>query len=40
MLQILWDVKRSPGPDSSEAFQRLWEVIRTRSNAVRGKDAA
>jgi hypothetical protein len=40
MLQILWDVKRSPGPDSLEAFQRLWEVIRTRGNAVRAKDAA
>lgn len=29
-LQILWDVRRSPGPDSEEAVQRVWHVLRRR----------
>ncbi|BCJ58340.1 MarR family transcriptional regulator [Micromonospora endophytica] len=27
-LQVLWDVWRSPGPDSEEAAQRVWAVLR------------
>ncbi|MEV0426489.1 hypothetical protein [Micromonospora sp. NPDC050495] len=29
-LQILWDVRRSPGPDSEEAAQRVWDALRRR----------
>ncbi|KAB1155124.1 hypothetical protein F6X68_12625 [Micromonospora sp. AMSO12t] len=29
-LQILWDVRRSPGPDSEEAAHRVWDVLRRR----------
>ncbi|WP_156313165.1 helix-turn-helix domain-containing protein [Micromonospora sp. HK10] len=29
-LQILWDVQRSPGPDSEEAAQRVWDALRRR----------
>jgi hypothetical protein len=33
-IQILWDLRRSPGPDSVEAADMLWTVLRTRSRAV------
>ncbi len=33
-LQVLWDVQRSPGSDSSEAVARLWEVLRERSRVI------
>jgi hypothetical protein len=26
-LQVLWDVRRVPGPDSGEAGARLWQRI-------------
>ncbi|MER7457489.1 winged helix-turn-helix transcriptional regulator [Micromonospora sp. NPDC126480] len=29
-LQVIWDVRRSPGSDSEEAAQRVWEVLRRR----------
>lgn len=29
-LQILWDVCRTPGPDSEEAADRVWQFIRRR----------
>ncbi|WBB47445.1 helix-turn-helix domain-containing protein [Verrucosispora sp. WMMA2044] len=29
-LQILWDVRRSPGPDNEEAAQRVWNTLRQR----------
>ncbi|PWU52330.1 hypothetical protein DLJ47_19025 [Micromonospora sp. S4605] len=29
-LQILWDVRRAPGPDSEEAADRVWQFIRRR----------
>ncbi|NJP32033.1 winged helix-turn-helix transcriptional regulator [Micromonospora thermarum] len=34
-LQILWDVRRSPGSDSEEAAQRVWDVLR-RDHRDRG----
>ncbi|MER5453797.1 helix-turn-helix domain-containing protein [Micromonospora sp. NPDC002389] len=34
-LQILWDVKRSPGPDSDEAAQRVWDVLRREHHGRR-----
>lgn len=33
-LQILWDVRRSPGSDTEEAAARLWRVLRDRSRAL------
>jgi hypothetical protein len=27
-VQVLWDVRRAPGPDSGEAADRLWTVLR------------
>jgi len=32
-LQILWDLKRSPGTDADEAAARLWQELRDRSQA-------
>ena len=33
-LQILWDVRRSPGSDTDEAVARLWRALRDRSRAL------
>jgi hypothetical protein len=29
-VQILWDVRRGPGPDSDEAAERVWDLLRER----------
>ncbi|WP_433531662.1 hypothetical protein ACQPYA_06115 [Micromonospora sp. CA-263727] len=34
-LQILWDVKRAPGPDSEEAAERIRRVLRLRHEQER-----
>jgi Crp-like helix-turn-helix domain len=35
-VQVLWDVRRAPGPDSDEAAGRLWQLLRERSQLVHG----
>jgi hypothetical protein len=39
-LQILWDVQRSPGADTGEAMQHLWQVLRDRFTHSGRGDAA
>ncbi len=34
-LQVLWDVRRSPGPDNEEAAQRVWNMLRQRHHDQR-----
>ncbi|MGA3526449.1 MarR family transcriptional regulator [Melissospora conviva] len=34
-LQILWDVRRSPGADSDDAVQHLWDELRRRHHERR-----
>lgn len=33
-VQVLWDVRRSPGTDSGEAATRLWKALRAHRRAV------
>jgi hypothetical protein len=39
-LQILWDVRRSPGADSEEAAAWLWQTLRRRDRRSDGGHAA
>ncbi|HEX5597270.1 MAG TPA: helix-turn-helix domain-containing protein [Micromonosporaceae bacterium] len=39
-LQILWDVRRSPGADTDEAVAVLWQELRARHRAFGKRDAA
>jgi len=35
-VQILWDVRRGPGPDSGEAAGRVWDFLRERYRRLQG----
>jgi hypothetical protein len=39
LLQVLWDVRRAPGPDSGEAAARVWELLRGRCGAAQSATA-